>query len=89
MTKYAKKYCSDVEFSAEDASRSDRQFLKRVFEGVIRAGATTINVPDTVGYASPAEMADLIRWLSLIHISPQCGKWQKSQMSPCLARCPM
>ncbi len=63
MTKYAKKYCSDVEFSAEDASRSDRQFLKRVFEGVIRAGATTINVPDTVGYASPAEMADLIRWL--------------------------
>ncbi|HHW24972.1 MAG TPA: 2-isopropylmalate synthase [Bacillota bacterium] len=63
MTKYAKKYCSDVEFSAEDASRSDRKFLKRVFEGVIKAGATTINVPDTVGYVSPSEMADLIKWL--------------------------
>lgn len=63
MTKYAKKFCSDVEFSAEDASRSDREFLKRVFEGVIKAGATTINVPDTVGYASPAEMAALIAWL--------------------------
>jgi 2-isopropylmalate synthase len=63
MTKYAKKYCSDVEFSAEDASRSDREFLRRVFEGVIKAGATTINVPDTVGYAAPEEMAALILWL--------------------------
>lgn len=63
MTKYAKRFCPDVEFSAEDASRSDREFLRRVFEGVIAAGATTINVPDTVGYATPEEMAALIAWL--------------------------
>ncbi len=61
MVKYAKKYCSDIEFSAEDASRSNPEFLYRVFEAVIQAGATTINVPDTVGYTSPEEFAALIR----------------------------
>lgn len=60
MVKRAKGYCSDVEFSAEDASRSDPEFLYRIFEAVIQAGATTINVPDTVGYASPEEFAALI-----------------------------
>ncbi|MCF7805050.1 MAG: 2-isopropylmalate synthase [Candidatus Marinimicrobia bacterium] len=59
--KYAKSYCDDVEFSAEDASRSDREFLYEVFTAVIDAGATVINVPDTVGYAMPTEFGDLIK----------------------------
>ena len=53
----ARGYTGDVEFSAEDATRSDREFLCRVIEQVIDAGATTINLPDTVGYATPDEMA--------------------------------
>jgi 2-isopropylmalate synthase len=61
MVKYAKKYCYDVEFSAEDASRSRGEFLYRVLEGVIRAGATVVNIPDTVGYALPDEFGRLIR----------------------------
>ena len=56
----AKRYLEDVEFSAEDAARSDRQFLFQVIEAVIEAGATTINIPDTVGYTTPAEFGDLI-----------------------------
>jgi len=59
--KYAREFCDDVEFSAEDASRSDREFLYEVFEAVIDAGATVINVPDTVGYSVPWEFGDLIR----------------------------
>jgi 2-isopropylmalate synthase len=55
MTKHAKKYCADVEFSAEDATRSDLDFLARVIEGVVAAGATTVNLPDTVGYTTPEE----------------------------------
>ncbi|HOA33292.1 MAG TPA: 2-isopropylmalate synthase, partial [Clostridiales bacterium] len=47
--KYAKKYCSDIEFSAEDAMRSEPEFLAKVIEAVIDAGATTVNLPDTVG----------------------------------------
>lgn len=61
--RYAKTLCGDVEFSAEDATRSDRDFLARVFSAVIAAGARTINVPDTVGYATPHEMHELIRFL--------------------------
>lgn len=61
MVKYAKSLCSDVEFSAEDASRSEPEFLWKVFEGVIAAGATCINVPDTVGYSMPEEFGALIR----------------------------
>ena len=56
-------YTSNVEFSAEDASRSEPAFLARIFERVIAAGATTINVPDTVGYTQPAEYAALFRYL--------------------------
>ena len=52
--KWALEYTKDVEFSAEDAVRSDIDFLVRVFDAVIEAGATTINVPDTVGYSIPA-----------------------------------
>lgn len=63
MVAYAKKYVSDVEFSAEDATRSDREFLCRIVEAAIKAGATTVNIPDTNGYMVPAEYADLIRYL--------------------------
>lgn len=58
--KYALRFTDDVEFSAEDAFRSERDFLYRVFEAVIKAGAKTINVPDTVGYAIPEEFGKLI-----------------------------
>ena len=53
----ARRYTDDVQFSAEDATRSDLDFLCRVIESVIEAGATTINLPDTVGYATPDEIA--------------------------------
>ncbi len=58
---YARKFCPDVEFSPEDASRTERDFLFRVVEAVIKAGATTINIPDTVGYSEPQEFGGLIR----------------------------
>ena len=58
--KYAKGYCQDIEFSPEDASRSEREFLFKVVEAVIKAGATTVNIPDTVGYAEPEEFGNLI-----------------------------
>jgi 2-isopropylmalate synthase len=58
--KYAKKYCEDVEFSPEDATRSERAFLFKVLEAVIDAGATTVNIADTVGYTEPEEFGNLI-----------------------------
>lgn len=61
MVKYAKRYCNDIEFSAEDASRSNPEFLNKIFEAVIDAGATVINVPDTVGYTTPDEFYKLIK----------------------------
>jgi 2-isopropylmalate synthase len=61
--KYARKFCSDVEFSAEDASRSDPDFLCRVFADAIAAGAGTVNIPDTVGYAMPEEFGALVRYV--------------------------
>jgi len=61
--RYAKSLTDNVEFSAEDASRSDRDFLCRVFEAVIQAGATTLNIPDTVGYALPDEFGSLIAYI--------------------------
>ena len=61
--KLAKSFTDNVEFSAEDASRSDRDFLCKVFGAVIAAGATTINVPDTVGYAVPNEFSELISYI--------------------------
>jgi len=61
--KRAKSYVEDVEFSAEDASRSDVEFLCRLYEAAIKAGATVINVPDTVGYTTPREFGKLIRAL--------------------------
>lgn len=61
--RWAREYTDDVEFSAEDAVRSDVDFLCRVFEAVIKAGARTINVPDTVGYSVPTVWGDMMRTL--------------------------
>lgn len=61
--RYAKSFTDNVEFSAEDASRSDRDFLCKVLEAAIDAGATTVNIPDTVGYALPDEFGELIRYI--------------------------
>lgn len=60
---YAKSLCEDVEFSAEDATRSDRGFLLQALNTAIRAGATVVNVADTVGYITPPEMYSLVSWL--------------------------
>jgi len=61
--KYARKFCNDVEFSPEDASRTEHDFLAKVVEAAIDAGAGTINIPDTVGYAVPTEFGKLIEHL--------------------------
>jgi 2-isopropylmalate synthase len=61
--KRARQYTDDVEFSAEDATRSDPDFLAKVTEEVIKAGATTVNIPDTVGYTVPQEFEELISHL--------------------------
>jgi len=60
---YAHNLCNDVEFSAEDATRSDRDFLVQVLEAAVEAGATTLNIPDTVGYAMPEEYGALIGFI--------------------------
>jgi 2-isopropylmalate synthase len=79
MTAYAAHYCPNVEFSAEDATRSDPVFLARVIEGVIAAGATTINLPDTVGYTMPDEhyafftrIRDMAPSLETVTLSAHC-----------------
>jgi 2-isopropylmalate synthase len=59
--KHARKYTDDVEFSAEDSTRSDRDYLCRVVEAVIKAGAKTVNLPDTVGHTVPWEYATLVK----------------------------
>ena len=59
--KYARRKCGDIEFSPEDASRTEKEFLYKVIEAVIEAGATTVNIPDTVGYATPFEFGELIK----------------------------
>jgi 2-isopropylmalate synthase len=59
----AKSFCDDVEFSPEDATRTDVDFMCRVLEAVIEEGATTLNIPDTVGYTVPAEFGELIATL--------------------------
>ena len=60
---YARSLCEDIEFSTEDGSRSDREFLAECCSVAVECGATTINVPDTVGYCTPEEMYDLFRYL--------------------------
>ena len=61
--KYAKKYVEDVEFYAEDAGRTDNEYLARVVEAVIKAGATVVNIPDTTGYCLPQEYFEKIKYL--------------------------
>ncbi|MDR2051251.1 MAG: 2-isopropylmalate synthase [Deltaproteobacteria bacterium] len=61
--RHAAALCPNVEFSAEDASRSDPDFLVRVFDTAIKAGASTLNIPDTVGYAQPGEFAEFVRYI--------------------------
>jgi len=75
----AKSRCSDVEFSAEDATRSDRDFLCEVLEAVVEAGASTINIPDTVGYSIPTEITELmetvrhrVRGIECVTVSVHC-----------------
>ena len=63
MVAYAKSFIDDIEFSAEDATRTEKEFLVQVYEEAIKAGATTLNVPDTVGYRTPNEMYELIKYL--------------------------
>ena len=60
MVNYAKSLVDDIEFSCEDASRSDPEFLYEVIQLAITAGATTINIPDTVGFTTPSEFGKLI-----------------------------
>ncbi len=61
--KYAKKYVEDVEFYCEDAGRTDNEYLARVVEAVIKAGATVVNIPDTTGYCLPQEYFEKIKYL--------------------------
>ena len=61
--KYAKKFVEDVQFYAEDAGRTDNEYLARVIEAVIKAGATVVNIPDTTGYCLPDEFGRKIKFL--------------------------
>ncbi len=61
--KYAKRYVEDVEFYAEDAGRTDNEYLARVIEAVVKAGATVCNIPDTTGYIIPNEYSEKIKYL--------------------------
>ncbi len=70
--KRAKGYCDNIEFSPEDAARTEPDFLCRVVEAAIDAGATTVNIPDTVGYATPAHFAGVIK--NLVHRVPNIDR---------------
>jgi 2-isopropylmalate synthase len=70
--KFAKQFTDNIEFSAEDGSRSDRDFLCKIFGAAISAGATTVNLPDTVGYAIPSEFAELVAYVK--QHTPHIGK---------------
>ncbi len=70
--RYAKKYFKEIEFSPEDASRTEREFLSEVIARAIDAGATAVNIPDTVGYTIPQEFHELIKFL--IKNNPKLGK---------------
>lgn len=64
LVRYAKGFVEDIEFSAEDATRSEWDFLVQVFSEAVKAGATTLNAPDTVGYTTPDEMFALMQYLT-------------------------
>jgi 2-isopropylmalate synthase len=74
--RYAAKYFSDIEWSAEDATRSDWGFLSRIIEAVIAAGATVVNLPDTVGYTTPGEYKNLFEY-----VQKHVGNIHKVKMS--------
>ncbi len=78
MTALAKSFREDVEFSPMDASRTERDYLAEIVNGCIEAGATTINLPDTVGYATPDEWRDLIS----LDVSPGPGAAQCRALGP-------
>ena len=61
--KWATKYTNDIEFYAEDAGRTDNEYLARVIEAVIKAGATVVNIPDTTGYCLPHQYGEKIAYL--------------------------
>ena len=61
--RYAKNLCDDIEFSAQDATRTDKDFLTEILKVAVEEGATTINVPDTVGYSVPEEFTEIIKHL--------------------------
>lgn len=67
---FARTFVDDVEFSCEDATRSDRAFMVEVFNAAVEAGATTLNIPDTVGYTTPFEYYDLIQYLDENIVKP-------------------
>lgn len=72
MVKYARSLCPAIEFSAEDATRSEPEFLAKVIDAAIKNGASVVNIPDTVGYATPHEMRTLLEYL--INTVPDSGK---------------
>jgi len=77
--KHAKSYVEDVEFYAEDAGRTDNEFLARVCEAVIKAGATVLNIPDTTGYCLPEEYGAKMKYLN--------GKCQRNSQSKISCHC--
>lgn len=64
MVTYAKSLCSDIEFSLEDATRTEKDFMVEVIKEAINSGATTINIPDTVGYITPIEYKEIIKYIN-------------------------
>jgi 2-isopropylmalate synthase len=72
MVKYARSLCPAIEFSAEDATRSEPEFLAKVIDAAIKNGASVVNIPDTVGYATPHEMRTLLEYI--INTVPDSGK---------------
>ena len=78
MVSYAKSKCNDIEFSLEDATRTDKDYVCKIIDIAIKEGATTINIPDTVGYIEPTEFRDFIKYLkensnlSKVDISVHC-----------------
>ena len=76
---HARGYCQDVQFSAEDATRSELPFLARAVEAAVKAGATVINLPDTVGYSVPEEMKRMVEYI-LAHV-PRHEGWSWPPLS--------
>ena len=76
--KFGRKFCDDIEFSPEDASRTEPEFLAEVVEAVIDAGAGTVNIPDTVGYSVPTQFGQIIRSLKAKRAEHRAGDHQRA-----------